>query len=146
MQLAIKTGNRDALLFFLKGNYSTVSDSESHNSSDNDDNDNELKTLSVKDGFQAMMILFVCKPHNCCQYYRRFEVIKEFLYQNKLDISIGPEFISSIVQCPHMKKLLEDWIKTPPEPVYDWSCQESVLVPCLEIKLEKLNLRFFELQ
>ena len=94
----VKTGNRDALLYYLTDGNSN----------------NELLSLSMKDGFQAMMTLFVCKPHNCCQYYGRFELIKEVLYQNKLDISVGPE-LSSIVQCPDMKRLLEDWIETPPE-------------------------------
>ena len=100
-ELAIKTQNRDVMLFILEKELMWKSYTSFYTS------------LNMKDGFQAMMTLLICQPHNCCKLNSPFTInaIRRVLWKNKLDIPLT-ENLTSIVTCPEMKELIQDWLKT----------------------------------
>ena len=110
LHLAIKSGNRDALLALLKHSVSTKEDYPYSYPYWDFDMDARVKTkLHWKDGFQAMVLLLTCTPENCCSDSEdRFEAICEIIKANKLDISFCKQHIN--VKCPKLKIIVDDWL------------------------------------
>ena len=118
-QLAIKSGNRDAVLAVLHYNwkndgkkFETINpDADIPDFIDDENRDSIFKfdtKLRWTEGFQAMMQVLNCTPESCCED-SRLEVVRDLLIANTLDFPITERFIASL-ECQSMKDLLRKWI------------------------------------
>ena len=108
LQLAIKSGNRDAVIALLKHH---IKEKEKYSFSTRNEHKNEFidTRLDWKDGFQAMALVLTCTPENCCSESEdRFEAICEIINANKLDIQVCKELIT--VKCSKLKSVVEEWL------------------------------------